>query len=271
MSQMSENDTRALFEAMNRDALDRLNTVRATNSHGDANVGQARERVVAGFLRALLPQSLQLGPGVVIDAHGVRSQPIDLVVHRADHPRFEHVGVRHVPLEAVVAVIQNRAALADAAALQRAIEAIASVKALQRALVPVVAPPAGDAAAPPATTHFGDEPLGIIVAGESLERTPFSDHFLAAIRGQDRRLWPNLYCDLQDFCACYMRRPGVRTVVPEEAEFMAITGKTSANFVPPLLDAAYELLRHLHLAGVSPFDPSSYLPRGSGAGSFWKI
>ena len=269
MSQMSENDTRALFEAMNRDALDRLNTVRATSGHGDANVGQARERVVAGFLRALLPQSLQLGPGVVIAANGARSQPIDLVVHRPDHPRFEHAGVRHVPLEAVVAVIQNRAALADAAALQRAIEAVASVKALQRAPVPVVAPPASDTAAPPAS--FGDEPLGIIVAGESLERTPFSDHFLAAIRGQDRRLWPNLYCDLQDFCASYMRRPGVRTVVPEEAEFMAITGKASANFVPPLLDAAYELLRHLHLVGVSPFDPSPYLPRGSGAGSFWKI
>ncbi|MSQ61433.1 MAG: hypothetical protein EXR43_02490 [Dehalococcoidia bacterium] len=267
---MSENDTQALFEAMNRDALDRLNAVRATNGHGDASTDQARERVVAGFLRALLPQSLQLGPGVVIAARGARSQPIDLIVHRADHPRFEHAGVRHVPLEAVVAVVQNRAALADAAALQRAFDAIASVKALQRAPVPV-ASPAGDAAPVAAAPRFGDEPLGIIMAGESLERTPFSDHFLAAIRGQDRRLWPNLYCDLQDFCASYMRRPGVRTVMPDEAEFMAITNRASDNFVPPLLDAAYELLHHLHLAGVSPFDPAPYFARGSGAGSFWKI
>ena len=266
---MSENDTRGLFEAMNRDMLDRLNTVRATNGQSDA--GQARERVVAGFFRGLLPQSLQLGPGVVVDAHGARSRPIDLIVHRADHPRFEHAGVRHVPLEAVVAVIQNRAALTDTDALQRALDAVASVKALQRAPVPIVAPAGGDATPATAPPRFADEPLGLIVTGESLERTPFSDGFLALIRGQDRRLWLNLYCDLNDFCASYMRRPGVRTVEPDEAEFMALTNKTSANFVPPLLDAAYELLRHLHLAGVSAFDPAPYLARGSGAGSLWKI
>lgn len=71
-------------------------------------IGTAREKIVAEFLRAHLPAGFEVDRGFVFDMHGNLSEQLDVVVADAClTPRFETPGgVRLFPCETVVAVGQ---------------------------------------------------------------------------------------------------------------------------------------------------------------------
>ncbi len=71
--------------------------------------------------------------GFVIDGSGSVSGQVDLVLYRNDYyPIFEIGGVKHFPVESVVAVFEIKASTDSKNKLQGALDQIESVKALDR-------------------------------------------------------------------------------------------------------------------------------------------
>lgn len=103
---------RSLVDSLAEEVLGQLELTKRIQHPGEG--GRARENIVATFLRRILPASLGLSTGFVIDASGGISRQVDLIVHRLAHyPFFEIGGVRHFPVESVVAVLENKASMAS--------------------------------------------------------------------------------------------------------------------------------------------------------------
>ncbi len=75
-------------------------------------IGTAREFLIKRVLKSILPPSIHIGTGKIIDAYGKASKQIDVVLFDSRFPLFEiHSGVGMYPIEGVIAVIEVKSTL----------------------------------------------------------------------------------------------------------------------------------------------------------------
>ena len=74
---------------MNQEVISKLDLAKETVDHPGEG-GRARENIIAGFFRKLLPGLFKVDTGFVIDGLGQKSKQIDIVIYRDDyHPVFD--------------------------------------------------------------------------------------------------------------------------------------------------------------------------------------
>jgi hypothetical protein len=95
--------------------------------------GSAFEEVFRTFLRAYLPQALDIATGVLVDSNGGHSRQLDVIISDAARtPIFYRSGeTRVIPVEGAYAVIEVKAYL-DGEELARVFQNMQSVRALEK-------------------------------------------------------------------------------------------------------------------------------------------
>lgn len=95
--------------------------------------GTAFEEVVRTFLRAYLPQALDISTGVLVDANGGHSRQLDVIISdAAKTPIFYRSGdTRVIPVEGAYAAIEVKAHL-DGEELERVFANMRSVRVLEK-------------------------------------------------------------------------------------------------------------------------------------------
>jgi hypothetical protein len=261
-----------ILAALNKEILTELNLAKAITHSGES--GRAREQIITTFLGRLLPSSFSVSTGFVIDAAGGISRQIDIVIYRNDyHPVFEIGGIKHFLIESVAAVIENKASITSTAVLNQALENIKSVKVLDRTnrdknyILDGFRSPVNPA-------EFQHQVFGAILAEESLSRNTLKQELLDFLRATpNRNHWLNFYADVRHLSAVYLKSadPPEVTVVPNEAQYLALTDSSSENFVPPLIELAFEVTNFLRVAPIIDFRPTDYLLAEGGKIDWWKI
>jgi hypothetical protein len=263
---------RQILEALNREVVNQLDLARAIAHPGES--GHAREQIIAAFFRRLLPGSFGLSTGFVIDASGSISRQIDLVIYRTDyHPVFEIGGVKHFLAEGVEVVMEVKASIADRGTLHEALDNIKSVKRLDRTNrgknYTLVGSQRGPAVDP---NEFQHQIFGAIVTEASLGRETLEEELLAFLRSNPKTCWPNFYADIRHLSASYGKVGAAElTVVPDQAECLAMTDNASPNFVPPIVELAMEVANFLRVAPLIDYSAADYLLSKSGKVDWWKI
>jgi len=262
-----------ILESLNREVLNQLDLAGSIDHPGEN--GRAREQIVAAHLRRIVPAQFGIDTGFVLDATGGISKQVDLVIYRTGyHPVFEIGGIKHFPIEAVAAVIENKASIASTGILQAALANVASVKGLDRTNRGknyVIGPGAGGA--PTNADDFQHQVFGAIVTERSLATETFRQVVTDYLASSPRRIWPNIYADLRRFSFTYLSEvePANATAIPSEAKYIAVTEPDTPGFVPPLLDLTFELLNFLRVAPVIDYKPTDYLFAGTGKIKWWKL
>lgn len=253
-----------VVEAFVSQALASLELTASINHPGES--GRAREEVVRQFLAALLPASLRLGTGFVIDAHGSVSKQIDLILYRDDyHPSFTVSGIEHIMVEAVVAVIENKARITSRRVLRDALRNVASVKVLDRSNAGFnTAFHRGGLGVPVDPARFEHQVFGIIVAQRSMSREVLLTELHAYFASTPRSLWPNLYVDVHEFDIAYT---GERSLETTTDCTHAQSSATRINGVP-LADLAFELANWTRVCPLVDYRASSYFGLAGGLGGF---
>jgi hypothetical protein len=261
-----------ILTALNKEVITELDLAKAINHPGES--GRAREQIIAAFLGRLLPSSFSISTGFVIDATGGISRQIDIVIYRNDyHPIFEIGGIKHFLIESVVAVIENKASITSTSLLSQALKNIRSVKSLDRTnrgknyILNGLNSPVNPA-------EFQHQVFGAIVTEESLSRNTLRQELLNFLRATpNRNHWLNFYVDVRHLSAVYLKSadPAIVTVVPSEAQYLALTDSDSEGFVPPLIEIAFEITNFLRVAPVIDYKPTDYLLAGAGKIDWWKI
>jgi len=206
------------------------------------------------------------------------SKQIDIVVYRTDyHPVFEIGGIKHFPVESVMAVIENKSSISSTKSLHNALQNIASVKALDRTnngtnylhiggqgpLLRVN------------PNQFDHQVFGVIVTEKSLTQDTLKDRLLEYLRHAERKLWPNGYHDVRGFTAFYLKEvdttPPQVTVKPQEATHLCITDADAPGAVPPLVQMAFALVNFVRISPLIDFKPTGYLNGQCGPGSWWSL
>jgi len=264
-----------IVESLDKEVRNQLELAGAMTHPGES--GRGREQVIAGFVRKLVPYSIGVDSGFVIDAQGQISKQIDIVVYRTDyHPVFNIGGVKHFLVESVLAVIENKARITSIRALDAALENIASVKRLDRTNKGRNHVVIGSSQGPEVQAdEFQHQVFGAIVAQKSMAKPKLQQKLLEFCESHVRREWFNMYIDVNAFSVAYAR--AVKTDDSVErgledafiantsmADRLAVTDKSSAGFVPPLADLAQELVNFIRVAPIIDFLPTSYLWDQSG-------
>ncbi|MBM4431458.1 MAG: hypothetical protein FJ026_14105 [Chloroflexi bacterium] len=258
-----------ILDALNREVLNGLDLATAINHPGES--GRAREQIIAEFFHRLLPRSYSISTGFVIDATGAISRQVDLVIYRNDyHPVFEIGGIKHFLVESVAVAMENKASIGSTDALHRALENIKSVKALDRTNrgknYTLIGPQKGVTCNP---DDFQHQIFGAIVTEQSLSRETLARELGCFFRANpNRNHWPNVYADIRNLSAIYLKsvNPAAPTVVPGEAGYLGLTKSSSDDFVPPLIELAFEVLNFLRVAPQIDYSPTDYLLAGRGSG-----
>jgi uncharacterized protein DUF6602 len=262
-----------ILEDLNADVLRKLELTKRIENPGES--GRARENIIRDFVGRLLPGTLGLGTGFVIDAVGGKSRQIDIVVYRADyHPVFEIGQIKHFLVESVLAVIENKSAISSRADLASALENIRSVKALDRTNrgrnYRVVGTTPGPKVNP---DNFADQVFGAIVTAQSLALATLEEELLAFLRKTSRREWPNFYADVHGVSAFYgIEREGGRVsgADPNDAVALCVTHR-DVNTEAPLIEFGSELANFVRVATLVDFSPVDYLFRVRGANRATRI
>lgn len=248
-----------ILNALNREVLNQLDLAKAISHPGES--GRAREQIIAEFFRKFVPQSFGISTGFVIDATGGISRQIDIVIYRTDyHPVFEIGGIKHFMVESVVAVLENKASIASSAVLRMALDNIRSVKALDRSNCGknyVVNGSQQGAMVDP--DNFQHQVFGAIVTEESLAWESLTGGFLGFLRSNPKTHWPNFYADVRHLAISYLSKPDAVTVVPSEANFLAVTRYSPGSAVPPLVALAFEVNNFLRVSPLVDYKPTSYM------------
>ena len=264
-----------ILESLNREVLNQLDLAASIKHPGES--GRAREKVVARYLRRLVPKEFGIDTGFVFDAHGNISRQIDLVIYRRGyHPLFEIGGIKHFIVECVVAVLENKAAIPARDTLHAAIENIASVKVLDRSNGGTNYVVVGGQHGPLVDTDdFQHQVFGAILTEHSLTQDSLRDALLEFLRARpDRRHWPNMYADVRGVCARFLKggpNPTEATVIPAEAGYLCLTDPSAENYLPPLLDLTFELINFLRVAPVVDYKPTAYLGGTIGHNRWWNL
>jgi len=234
--------------------------------------GRARENIVRGFIRKLVAASFAVDTGFVIDSQGGISKQVDIVVYRTDfHPVLEIVGIKHFLIESVVAIIENKARIGSMAQLNQALDNISSVKApdrTNRGQNRVII--GGSNGRPLDPSEFNHQVLGLIVTQKSMSEPKLERALLDFLRANERRVWFNLYVDINNFSVCYLRDRQEADSVSADSDFLAgadhtwaqrlfTTIKGSEHFTPPLGQLAQSLVNFLRVTPLVDFLPTDYL------------
>ncbi len=265
---------RDILDALNKEVLNELDLAKAINHPGES--GRAREQIIAAFFRRFLPRSFNISTGFVIDATGAISRQIDLVIYRNDyHPVFEIGGIKHFLIESVAVVMENKASIASTDALHKALENIKSVKVLDRTNRGKNYTVTGLQQGPPCNPdEFQHQVFGAIVTEQSLSKETLKQELLGFFQANpNRNHWPNIYADVRNLSATYLKSvdPPEATAIPSEAQYLGLTDSSSENFVPPLIELAFEVMNFLRIAPRIDYKPTDYLLARSGKIDWWRI
>jgi hypothetical protein len=254
-----------ILNSLNREVLNQLDLAASIDHPGES--GRAREQILANYLRRLVPKEFGIDTGFVFDALGNMSRQIDLVIHRAGYyPVFEIGGVKHYMVESVVAVIENKAAIASQDTLASALDNIKSVKALDRTNSGRNRVADGrqlGAQINPQSFYY--QVFGAIVTEKSLTADSLKDGLLKFMHENDRRLWPNSYADVRGPAAVYFKRdPNTISKLADtaDAEFLGLTNSAGKDERPALLELTERLLDFLRVAPLVDYSPSEYFGAG---------
>lgn len=250
-----------VVEAFVEQTLTSLKLTESIKHPGES--GRAREEIIRRFLAQLLPTSVRLDSGFVIDARGGVSKQIDLIVYRDGyHPVFDVGGIKHVMVEAVVATIQNKARITSKRDLRSALDNIASVKRLDRTgngVNRIISPPQFAQMVNP--SRFEHQVLGIVIAQRSMQRDALLTELHAYLESSPRGLWPNLYVDVKEFDIAYGQVGSVTSTDQTNTHATA----TRINGAP-LADLAYEMANFIRVSPVIDYPPSAYFGLAKGFG-----
>ena len=105
-------------------------------SHG-TSIGTAREFLIQGVLRSLLPSCVRIGAGMILDGSNDQvSKQIDIILFDSRTPAFEiHDGLGLYPVEGVLATIEVKSTLTKRT-LREALENCRSVLELSGSVLP---------------------------------------------------------------------------------------------------------------------------------------
>jgi hypothetical protein len=261
-----------ILNALNSEVLNELDLAKSIHHPGES--GRAREQILGEFIKKLLPKSFDVSTGFVIDATGAMSRQIDLVIYRNDyHPVFNIGGINHFMVESVAAVIENKSSIKSSKALKQALENIKSVKALDRTNKgknTTCNEEERNLVNPNAYQH---QIFGAILTEESLSKDRLAEELLKYLESNPRKLWPNLYVDVRHTTGFFYKKgkPNLGFIEPKKAKYLVLTDETQENFVPPLLDLAFDILSFLRVSPQIDYNPDDYLKLGSSPGDSWKI
>ena len=272
---MSHDLTKKILYSLNRDVLNQLDLANAI-SHPAEN-GKAREQILTDFFSRLLPHLYSISTGFVIDAVGGMSKQIDLIIYRNDyHPVFQIGGIKYFPVESVNVVMENKSSITSVERLHQALENIKSVKNLDRTNRGknyfIIGSNKGEAVNP---EDFRHQIFGAILTEQSLSKETLCQELLKFMQTNNKNTWINFYADVRNLAATYLKNPtettAVRTSTPSDAQYLGITDSGSENFVPLLIELAFEVFNYLRIAPLIDYSPTDYLSFGTGNINWWKI
>lgn len=251
-----------LARSLNAEVLEQLSLASSVGHRGES--GRGREEIIRRFLRRVTPQEFEIDTGFVIDGNGETSRQVDIVIHRAaNYPVFEIAGVKHFMVEAVVAVIENKADIDSQRILRDAIENICSVKRLDRTgggrnKRRLGAFTSGDLE----PDSHNDQVFGAIVTETGLSRDLVTKVLAEHYSSNPRREWLNMYAALRDFATGFLTddQPPEFVTNPYRAKILTTSDPSSPTSQPPLIDLAFFLTWFLHTAHYVAVHPDLYLP-----------
>lgn len=245
----------AFASAAAAETIQELHLVASVSHRGEA--GRAREGILRRFLSRIVPPALGLEPGFVIDGHGNVSGQIDLVLYRTGYyPILEVGGVKHFPVEGVIAVFEIKASTDSAGKLTQALEQIETVKVLDRT---------------GGGTNYGLEPMGRRIDPDDFRCQVFgavlSERSLSPLSAvqvvetfceeRARRYWPNLVVTAREYSIRYQSPGGSPGEDAGIAEGIFVT---AGEYAPPLADVAVALANIVRVSVPIDFKPSNYFP-----------
>lgn len=197
----------AFASAAAAETIQELHLVASVSHRGEA--GRAREGILRRFLSRLVPPAFGLEPGFVIDGHGDVSGQIDLVLYRTGYyPILEVGGVKHFPVEGVIAVFEIKASTDSAGKLTQALEQIETVKVLDRtgggsnySLEPM-----GGTIDP---DDFRWQVFGAVLSERSLSALSALEVVETFCESRPRCYWPNLVVTANEYSIRYQSPGGV--------------------------------------------------------------
>ncbi len=188
------------------------------------------------------------------------------------HAVFMVNGIPLVPVEAVIAVLEVKSSAASKSVLRDCYDVLKSVKQLDRSnggrnygLIDREKVPIKDLAQ---WQRFDLQVFGAVISVQSGSRELWLDATREWCRENERHLWPNFYCGVDDYIGTYhVWRGGQLYASPNHTTgaqaFMALRPPES-----PLAWATHEVLNFVRVAKRIDYLPSWYLSGGiEGAGA----
>ncbi len=252
----------AFARAVARECLQELDLVQSIGHPGES--GRAREGVLRRFLRRLCPPGMGLDTGFVIDGTGSISGQVDLVLYRNDYyPIFEIGGVKHFPVESVVAVFEIKASTDSESKLQGALRQIESVKALDRTGRGTNYALGVARGGPPRLIDpdvFQCQVFGVVLAERSVAVEAAAGVVENYCEAHPRRFWPNMVVAVRDYAVRYKAPDGDDSSEdPMHAVAVLASGSLDEG-TPPLADVAVALANIVRVSVRSDYSPSNYFP-----------
>jgi hypothetical protein len=257
---------------LSREVADRLGGARRIRHPGES--GRARENVVADALASFIPDAYGVSTGFVIDGVGGISRQQDIVIYRRGyHPVFRVGGVDHFMVEAVSAVLQNRAAITSRDTLLDALDTIESVKRLDRTNRGTNYVVHGSNRGEAVGRSYRYQVWGAIVTEESLAPSTLGEAMREYLRGRSRTLWTNVYADVNGSAGLFQTAEGGTTDDPDEAVAWLLTNpeRDDAGAVPSFAELLGHLANYLRIAPLVDYKPASYLPHYTGEARRWEL
>ena len=121
--------------------------------------------------------------------------------------------------------------------------------------------------------NFQHQIFGAILTEQSLSKETLRQELFQFMQVNPRNTWINFYADVRNLSATYLAstNPSVATVVPADAVYLGITDSAAENFVPPLIELAFEVVNFLRVTPLIDYKPSDYFFAGTGKIDWWKI
>ena len=140
----------SLFESTQAKMVGEFSAIRKALDHS-VTMGNETEIAWRAFIGQILPTRYHVCDGFVVDARGLRSDQIDIIVFDRHYspPLFQSGNVQYVPAEAVYAVFEVKQRI-DKHTLRQASAKVSSVRRLQRTTAPI---PTADGMLEPKPPH----------------------------------------------------------------------------------------------------------------------
>lgn len=216
-------DLSAVMRAVARD-LDTAWTTLVSEIRHSQSAGEARENALRTLLARYLPKRAQVDTGFAIDSSGAVSNQMDILVADSYNSCvFEIEGVRHFPVETLIAAGEVKTDITSQNSLRDCIGKIASVKRLDRSAGGVAEPITGPGMSTPEIAKYDpmrnnrDQVLGFIFTASTMRGETLRNAFLGEVAALERRLRPDLLCAWRDFILSWCTEDGLTTSAMDAA------------------------------------------------------